>query len=172
MKVTRAGAKTQPGDEAGARYKTKPSGPAKVPHSCSDVFRLWVSVGLGLIVGLAFEIIVIVLQVTQTRPTPTEAEFELEFLFGARLTAWNGFAIAYLALGLRAFSHCDRAELVRRGAGKAAPDIPRQEVVARRRRRSRLAGRHRASRVRDDCHRSAVVTTPPTSSWPSQRAPS
>lgn len=55
------------------------------------------------------------------RPTPTEAEFELEFLFGARLTAWNGFAIAYLALGLRAFSHCDRAELVRRVLAKPLP---------------------------------------------------
>jgi hypothetical protein len=121
VKVTRASAKTQPGDETEPRQKTKPSGPAKVPHSCSDVFRLWVSIGLGLLVGLVFEIIVIALQVTGTRPTPTEAEFELEFLFGARLTSWNAFAIAYLALGLRAFSRCDRAELVRRVLAKPLP---------------------------------------------------
>jgi hypothetical protein len=64
---------------------------------------------------------VIALQVTGTRPTPTEAQFELEFLFGARLTAWNAFAISYLVLGLRAFSRCDRAELVRRVLAKPLP---------------------------------------------------
>ena len=88
------------------------------------MFRLWVSVGVGLFVGLVFEIIVIALQVTGTRPTPTEAQFELEFLFGARLTAWNAFAIAYLVLGLRAFSRCDRAELVRRVLAKPLPASP------------------------------------------------
>jgi uncharacterized membrane protein len=124
VNVTRASAKTQPGDETEPRHKTKPSGPAKVPHSCSDVFRLWVSVGVGLFVGLVFEIIVIALQVTGTRPTPTEAQFELEFLFGARLTAWNAFAIAYLVLGLRAFSRCNRAELVRRVLAKPLPASP------------------------------------------------
>jgi hypothetical protein len=34
--------------------------------------------------------------------------------FGARLAIWIGFALSYLALGLRAFARCDRAELVRR----------------------------------------------------------
>jgi uncharacterized membrane protein len=93
----------------------------KVPRSCSDVFRLWVSVGVGLLVATLFEILVITLQVTGARPAPTDAQFELEFGFGARLTAWNGFAIAYLALGLRAFSRCDRAELVRRVLAKPLP---------------------------------------------------
>jgi uncharacterized membrane protein len=46
---------------------------------------------------------------------------ELEFGFGARLTAWNAFAVTYLALGLRAFSRCDRAELVRRVLAKPLP---------------------------------------------------
>jgi hypothetical protein len=155
VKVTRAGDKTQPGDEAEARYNTKPSGPAKVPHSCSDVFRLWVSVGLGLIVGLAFEIMVIVLQVTQTRPTPTEAEFELEFLFGARLTAWKWVRDCVSRTRAARLLPLRSSRAGTTGAGKAAPDVPGQEVVARWRRRSRLAGRYRTSRVRDDCHSSA-----------------
>jgi uncharacterized membrane protein len=92
-----------------------------VPRSCSDVFRLWVSVGVGLLVAILFEILVIALQVTGTRPAPTDAQFELEFLFGARLAAWNAFAITYLALGLHAFSRCDRAELVRRVLAKPLP---------------------------------------------------
>ena len=92
-----------------------------MPRSCSDVFRLWVSVGVGLLVAILFEILVIALQVTGTRPAPTDAQFELEFGFGARLTAWNAFAITYLALGLRAFSRCDRAELVRRVLAKPLP---------------------------------------------------
>ena len=106
MKVTRASAKTE------LRNQAKPK--AKVPRSCSDVFRLWASIGVGLLFTVAFEIVVIVLVATGARPAPTDRQFELEFGFGARLTAWNGFAISYLALGLRAFSRCDRAELVRR----------------------------------------------------------
>ena len=85
------------------------------------LFRLWVSIGVGLLVAILFEILVVALQVTGIRPAPTDAQFELEFGFGARLTAWNAFAITYLALGLRAFSRCDRAELVRRVLAKPLP---------------------------------------------------
>jgi Protein of unknown function (DUF1345) len=79
------------------------------------------SIGLGLLVGLMFEIMVILLQVTGVRPVPTDEQLNLEFGFGARLTVWIGFAITYLALGLRAFSRCDRAELVRRVLAKPLP---------------------------------------------------
>ncbi|HXD25399.1 MAG TPA: hypothetical protein VN609_05670 [Propionibacteriaceae bacterium] len=108
MKVTRASANTE------LRNQAKLSKKAKVPRSCSDVFRLWASMGVGLLFTIVFEIVVIVLVATGARPAPSDRQFELEFGFGARLTAWNGFAISYLAFGLRAFSRCDRAELVRR----------------------------------------------------------
>ena len=119
MKVTRASANTE------LRKQAKPSKKAKVPRSCSDVFRLWASIGIGLLFTIVFEIVVIVLVVTGARPTPTDRQSDLEFGFGARLTAWNGFAISYLALGLRAFSRCDRAELVRR---VLATPLPRSRV--------------------------------------------
>ena len=133
MKVTRASAKPEPSDKAGPSRKTRSidktrsskkirsSDMTKVPRSCSDVFRFWMSIGLGLLVGLVFEITVILLQVTGARPVPTDEQFNLEFGFGARLTVWIGFAITYLALGLRAFSRCDRAELVRRVLAKPLP---------------------------------------------------
>jgi uncharacterized membrane protein len=107
------------------KEKAKPRGKAKVPRSCSDVFRLWASVGVGVLCSIVFEIVVIVLLVTGVRPAPPDKQFNLEFGFGARLTAWNGFAIAYLALGMRAFSRCDRAELVRR---VLASPLPRSRV--------------------------------------------
>jgi uncharacterized membrane protein len=121
VKVTRASAKAQPTNKAEPSQKIKSTGTAKVPHSCSDVFRLWVSVGLGVLVAIVFVIVVILLQVTGARPAPTDAQFELEFGFGGRLAAWNAFAVAYLVLGLRAFSRCDRAELVRRVLAKPLP---------------------------------------------------
>jgi Protein of unknown function (DUF1345) len=94
---------------------------AKVPRACSDVFRFWVSVALGMLVALVFEIVVIALQVSGVRTVPTDEQFELEFGFGARLTTWIGFAVTYLALGLHAFARCDRAELVRRILAKPLP---------------------------------------------------
>jgi len=97
--------------DAAVRAKAKKP---KVPRACSDVFRLWTSVALGFFVAVGFEIVIIVLQVTQTRLVRTDEQFELEFGFGARLAAWIGFALTYLALGLHAFSRCDRGELVRR----------------------------------------------------------
>jgi uncharacterized membrane protein len=121
VKLTRTSAKAQPSGSAGPSQRIKSNGTTKVPRSCSDVFRLWVSVGVGLLVAILFEILVILLQVTGTRPAPTDAQFELEFGFGARLTAWNAFAISYLVLGLRAFSRCDRAELERRVLAKPLP---------------------------------------------------
>jgi Protein of unknown function (DUF1345) len=121
VKVTRASGKAEPSDKARLGRKTRSSDKAKVPRSCSDVFRFWMSIGVGLLVGIAFEITVIVLQATGARPVPTDEQFNLEFGFGARLTIWIGFAIIYLALGLRAFSRCDRAELVRRVLAKPLP---------------------------------------------------
>src|SRR4029453_1546840 len=87
---------------------------AKVPRACSDVFRLWVSIGMGLLIGLGFEIVVIPLQGNGARPVRSDEQFEVDLGFGARLAIWIGFAVSYLALGLRAFARCDRAELVRR----------------------------------------------------------
>ena len=69
---------------------------AKVPRACSDVFRFWVSLALGLLVASGFEIVVIVLQLTEARRVPTDEQFELEFGFGARLATWVGFAVATL----------------------------------------------------------------------------
>ena len=95
----------------------------KVPRACSDVFRFWVSLALGVLVALFFEIVVISLQATGARGH-TDEQFELEFGFGARLTTWIGFAVTYLALGLHAFARCDRAELVRRVLAKPLPASP------------------------------------------------
>lgn len=103
--------------DAAVRAKTK------VPRACSDVFRFWVSLALGVLVALVFEIVVIALQVTGARGH-TDEQFELEFGFGARLTTWIGFAVTYLALGLHAFARCDRAELVRRVLAKPLPASP------------------------------------------------
>jgi uncharacterized membrane protein len=114
-------AKAQPSNKAERSRTIKSTGTARVPRSCSDVFRLWVSVGLGVLVAIAFAIIVIALQVTGARAAPTDAQFELEFGFGGRLAAWNAFAVSYLALGLRAFSRCGRAELVQRVLAKPLP---------------------------------------------------
>ena len=104
--------------DAAVRAKTK------VPRACSDVFRLWTSVALGFLVAIVFELVVIVLQVGGARPGSTDEQFELEFGFGARLAAWIGFAVSYLALGLHAFARCDRAELVRRVLTKPLPASP------------------------------------------------
>lgn len=94
---------------------------AKVPRACSDVFRLWVSIGMGLLIGLGFEIVVIALQVSGARPVRSDEQFEVDLGFGARLAVWIGFAVSYLALGLHAFARCDRAELVRRVLARPLP---------------------------------------------------
>jgi len=56
---------------------------AKVPRACSDVFRLWVSIGIGLLIGLGFEIVVIALQVSGARPVRSDEQFEVDLGFGA-----------------------------------------------------------------------------------------
>lgn len=151
--------------------KIKSTGTAKVLRSCSDVFRLWMSVGLGVLVALVFEIIVIALQVTRARPAPTDAQFELEFGFGGRLAAWNAFAVSCLALGLRAFSHCDRAELVRRvlaslsrhpvskGGCWLGEAVPAGQSSSHSSRSGRSSPQY------------SVVRTPPDSYWRLQLAP-
>ena len=100
---------------------TSSSDKSNVPRSCSDVFRFWVSVGSGLLVAIVFQIVVVALQITGARAEPTDEQFNLEFGFGVRLSGWIGFAIAYLGLGLHAFSRCDRTELVRRVLAKPLP---------------------------------------------------
>jgi uncharacterized membrane protein len=100
---------------------TRSSKKTRVPRSSSDVFRFWVSIGLGILIATLFQLVVIVLQVAGVRPTSTDERFSLEFGFGARLVAWIGFAVTYFVLGLRAFSRCDRAELVRRVLAKPLP---------------------------------------------------
>ncbi len=93
------------------RARSKP----KVPRACSDVFRFWASIALGLLASLLYLVVVIALEIAGTRRLPTDvAQLDLEFGFGARLAIWNGFAVAYLGFGLRGFSRCDRGELVRR----------------------------------------------------------
>ena len=171
MKVTRASAKAQPSNEAEPSQEIKSSGTAKVPRSSSDVFRLWMSVGVGVLVAIVFEVIVIALQISGARPVSTDAQFELEFLFGGRLAAWNAFAITYLVLGLRAFSRCDRAELVRRVLAKPLPAsrVKRWLLAGE----AALAGQSsspwsRSGRSSPQC---SVVRTPPDSSWRLPLAP-
>jgi Protein of unknown function (DUF1345) len=100
---------------------TSSSDKSKVPRSSSDVFRFWVSIGLGSLGAVVFQVVVIVLQVTGARPGSTDERFSLEFGFGTRLVAWIGFAITYFVLGLHAFSRCDRPELVRRVLARPLP---------------------------------------------------
>ena len=66
------------------------------------------------LVALAFQIVVYVAEVSGLRELPTGQRATVEFDFGARLIAWNSFAMTYLLLGIRAFSRIGRAELVRR----------------------------------------------------------
>jgi uncharacterized membrane protein len=86
----------------------------KVPWSCSDVFRLWASVGLGVLISLGFDSVVDLLQAIGLRRAPTGVQQALEADFGDQMVGWNAFALAYLILGFRGFSRCNRAELVRR----------------------------------------------------------
>jgi uncharacterized membrane protein len=97
--------------------------PAKrIPRSCSDVFRLWAAVGLGVLIAIAFELLLEVLRELGLRQPPTgERQSALELDFGAQLISWNAFVVAYLLLGFRAFAGCNRAELVRRIKGSPLP---------------------------------------------------
>ncbi len=93
----------------------------RIPRSCSDVFRLWAAVGLGLVLGLAFELGLDAVEALGWRQAPEGEKSALEVDFGGELIAWNAFAVCYLLLGVRAFAGCDRAELVRRVLGSPLP---------------------------------------------------
>ena len=81
-----------------------------VPRSCSDVFRFWVSVGLGLLVATVFQIVVIALQITGARAEPTDEQFNLEFGFGARARIACLFPVRSSRVGAK-------------GAGKAVAKV-------------------------------------------------
>jgi uncharacterized membrane protein len=98
-----------------------PPSAKRIPRSCSDVFRLWASVGLGVVLALAFELGVDGLEALGLRQVPEGEKYALEYDFGAQLIGWNTFALVYLVLGIRAFGGVDRAELVRRVRGSPLP---------------------------------------------------
>ncbi len=93
----------------------------RIPRSCSDVYRLWAAVGLGLVLQLLFAIAQAVAEEVGWQRDLTPAELALEEDFGANLIGWVGFAICYLWLGIRAFSRADHDELVRRILGSPLP---------------------------------------------------
>ena len=95
--------------------------PAPIPRSCSDVFRLWAAVGLGLLFSLVFSILQNLYREFGFRKQLTPAQQALEEDYGSGLIAWVGFAIFYLWLGARAFQGINHAELVRRIRGSPLP---------------------------------------------------
>jgi hypothetical protein len=95
--------------------------PKRIPRACSDVFRLWAAIGLGIVLTLVFYILQDVYEALGFRKTLTAAQLALEQDFGANLITWVGFAISYLWLGVRAFRSADHAELVRRILGSPLP---------------------------------------------------
>jgi uncharacterized membrane protein len=95
--------------------------PAPIPRSCSDVFRLWAAIGLGLLLSLAFQLVRSWFEEMGLRQQLTPAQQAIEEDYGSNLLAWVGFAIAYLWLGVRAFRRADHPELVRRVLGSRLP---------------------------------------------------
>jgi uncharacterized membrane protein len=95
--------------------------PAPIPRACSDVFRLWAAIGLGILLTLAFYGGQVAFEAMGLRRNLSPAQQALEEDFGANLVVWVGFAIAYLWLGIRAFQGVDNAELVRRIKGTPLP---------------------------------------------------
>jgi Protein of unknown function (DUF1345) len=95
--------------------------PAPIPRSCSDVFRLWAAVGLGILFSLVFQLGRSYFEELGLRRQLTPAQQAIEEDFGSNLLAWVGFALAYLWLGIRAFRGADHAELVRRILGSPLP---------------------------------------------------
>ena len=104
----------------GARPAVQPRA-KRIPRSCSDVFRLWAAVGLGVVLALAFQLGVAAVETLGWRQVPEGEKSALELDFGAQLIGWNAFVVSYLLLGIRAFGGCDRAELVRRIKGSPLP---------------------------------------------------
>lgn len=98
----------------------KPAADAAIPRACSDVFRLWTSVAVGAVWSVAFVVVLVVLGSVAVQ-ADMQAEFRIEIGLGLQLIAWNAFAVTYLVLGVRAFSGCDRDELVRRVHGSPLP---------------------------------------------------
>jgi hypothetical protein len=93
----------------------------RIPRSCSDVYRLWAAVGLGLLVTLLIDVGVDAYTTAGMRGPLTAAQAAVEADFGADLFGWVGFATAYLGLGIRAFYGCDHDELLRRVLGSPLP---------------------------------------------------
>ncbi len=114
---------TDPTDPTDPAPLSVPPGPPprRIPRSCSDVYRLWAAVGLGIVLSLAFYLGQDVFQELGLRKQLTPAQQAIEDDYGANLIGWVGFAISYLWLGIRAFRGCDHEELVRRILGKPFP---------------------------------------------------
>jgi hypothetical protein len=95
--------------------------PPPIPRSCSDVFRFWAAIGIGILLSLVFSLGQAGFEQLGWNRDLTPAQVALEEDFGGNLSAWVGFAIAYLWLGIRAFRGVDHAELVRRIKGSPLP---------------------------------------------------
>ncbi|MEP6650794.1 MAG: DUF1345 domain-containing protein [Lapillicoccus sp.] len=93
----------------------------RIPRSCSDVFRLWAALGLGIVLSLVFYVGQDIYEAMGLRRQLTPAQLALEEDFGGNLVGWVGFAISYLWLGIRAFRGADHPELVRRILGSPLP---------------------------------------------------
>ena len=70
-----------------------PVGPAPkpIPRACSDVFRLWAALGLGILLSLAFFILQDLYQEMGFRKQLTPAQIALEEDYGSNLVGWVGF---------------------------------------------------------------------------------
>jgi len=95
--------------------------PRRIPRSCSDVYRLWAAVGLGLVLTTMFYLGQSTFEELGLRRQLTPAQLAIEEDYGSNLVSWVGFAIPYLWLGIRAFRGCDHAELTRRILGSPLP---------------------------------------------------
>ncbi len=95
--------------------------PKRIPRACSDVFRLWAALGLGILLSIAFYILQDLYQEMGFRKALTPAQLALEEDYGSNLIGWVTFAAAYLWLGIRAFKGADHDELRRRILGSPLP---------------------------------------------------
>jgi uncharacterized membrane protein len=95
--------------------------PKRIPRACSDVFRLWAALGLGIVLSLVFYVFQDIYESLGFRKRLTPAQLALEEDYGANLIGWVTFAISYLWLGVRAFRGADHPELVRRILGSPLP---------------------------------------------------
>jgi len=98
--------------------------PKRIPRACSDVFRLWAALGLGILLSLAFFILQDLYQEMGLRKQLTPAQLALEEDYGSNLVGWVTFAVAYLWLGIRAFRGADHAGM--RTIGPLRTPAPRQ----------------------------------------------